>query len=67
MFVDTGSWPPAPDGVDPPPQPPARLDAGQTRMLMRIIGLLLFALFVGPFAGSSIISAVAALLGKATG
>jgi hypothetical protein len=61
MFFDSTLWPPAPDG-DPPPEPqPAKLTARQERLMMRIVGLLLLVLFLGPFAGSSVISAAIAL------
>ena len=61
MFFDSSLWPPAPDGSDPPARPPAKLTARQERHMMRIVGLLLLVLFLGPFAGSSVISAAVAL------
>lgn len=61
MFFDSTLWPPAPDGSGPPDEPPAKLTAGQERMMMRIVGLLLLVLFLGPFAGSSVVSAAVAL------
>lgn len=62
MFFDANAWPPPPNGADPPPPPAPRLDPAQERTLMRLILFLLLALFVGPFAGSSLIHAVIALL-----
>jgi|GEM_PF-2879506 len=61
MFYDSNAWPPAPGGFDPPP-PPRRLDAAQERTLMRIVGVMLVVLFLGPFAGSSVVDAVVALV-----
>ena len=62
MFFDSTLWPPAPDGSGPPARPPAKLTPREERLMMRIIGLLLLALFIGPFAGSSVILAAAALV-----
>ena len=61
MFFDSGLWPPAPDGSEPAAPRPGKLDARQERLMMRIIGLLLLVLFLGPFAGSSVISAIVAM------
>lgn len=61
MFFDSTLWPPSPDGSGPREEPPARLTARQERLMMRIVGLLLLVLFLGPFAGSSVISAAVAL------
>lgn len=61
MFYDSNAWPPAPGGFDPPP-PERRLDAAQERTLMRIVGVMLVVLFLGPFAGSSVVDAVVALV-----
>lgn len=60
MFFDPGAWPPSPGGFDPPPPEP-RLNAAQERVLLRLIGLLLFALFVGPLAGASLIDVAIAV------
>ena len=63
MFFDANAWPPPPNGPEPPPPPPPpRLDPAQERTLMRLVIFLLVALFVGPFAGSSVIHAIIALL-----
>lgn len=61
MFLDTDSWPPAPDGSEPAPKRPPRLDAAQERFLMRAIGLFLLGSFLAPLAGSSVIVALVAL------
>lgn len=61
MFFDSGAWPPPPDGFDPPPPEP-RLSASQERVLLRLIGMLLLAVFVGPLAGSSVIVAIVAIV-----
>lgn len=61
MFFDSNAWPPGPGGTDPPP-PARRLDAAQERTLMRIVGVMLVMLFLGPFAGSSVVDALVALV-----
>ncbi len=61
MYFDSSAWPPPPDGFDPEPEPARALSAGQERAIMRLIGVILFALFLGPFAGSSLIDGVVAL------
>jgi hypothetical protein len=61
MFFDPGAWPPPPGGFEPPPPEP-RLSASQERVLLRLIGLMLLAVFVGPLAGSSVIVAIVALV-----
>ena len=61
MFFDSSLWPPAPDGSEPMSPRPSRLDSKQERLMMRIIGWLLLVLFLGPFAGSSVISALVAI------
>ncbi|MDQ2893655.1 MAG: hypothetical protein M3R64_11295 [Pseudomonadota bacterium] len=61
MYFDSSAWPPPPDGFDPEPEPARALGAAQERTIMRLIGVVLCALFLGPFAGSSLIDAVVAL------
>jgi len=61
MFFDSEAWPPAPSGFDPPPPSP-RLSAAQERILLRIIAILLIAMFLGPFAGSSLIDVAVAIV-----
>lgn len=61
MFFDSAAWPPPPDGFDPPPPEP-RLSASQERVLLRLIGMLLLALFVGPLAGASLIDVAVAVI-----
>lgn len=62
MFRDTSAWPPPPGGDDPPPrEPPRRLTPREERVVMRGVGLLLLAMFVGPLAGSSVIAAAVAV------
>jgi len=61
MFFDSGAWPPPTGGADPPPPEP-RLTASQERVLLRIIGMLLLALFVGPLAGASLIDVAVAVV-----
>ena len=62
MFFDSSAWPPPPDGFDPPPSSAPRMSAAQERSLMRLIGLLLLATFLGPIAGSSMIVPIVALV-----
>ena len=62
MFFDSGAWPPPPDGFDPPPSSAPRMSAAQERSLMRLIGLLLVAMFLGPIAGSSMIVPIISLV-----
>ena len=60
MFFDSNAWPPAPDGFEPKPEP--RMTAAQERTVMKTIGILLVVMFLGPFAGSSVVEAVWALI-----
>jgi hypothetical protein len=60
MFLNHNDWPPAPSGFEPKPTRP--LDAAQERLVMRVIAILLLAMFLGPFAGSSLIEAMIALV-----
>ena len=62
MFFDANAWPPPPNGAKPPPTPAPRLDRDEERTLVRLVAFLIFALFVGPFAGSSLIHAVIAMM-----
>jgi hypothetical protein len=62
MFLDTQEWPHAPGGFDPPPMPTPRISATQERIIMRVIGTLLMIMFLSPFAGSSVVSALIALV-----
>lgn len=61
MFHDSAAWPPSPDGNDPPPRRVRKLNAHQEGTLMKIAGLLILLTFLGPFAGSSVLSALVAL------
>ncbi|WBH17471.1 hypothetical protein [Sphingomonas radiodurans] len=65
MFFDSNAWPPAPDGRGPPPRP--KLTRAQEDHLLRMIGWFVLVMVVGPFAGSSVIAAVMALLGSGGG
>lgn len=67
MFFDSNAWPPAPGGFDPPPQPAPRISPAQERAVLRLIGVLLLAMFVGPLAGSSVIVGVIAIVHAMTG
>ncbi|MFD1036533.1 hypothetical protein ACFQ15_18025 [Sphingomonas hankookensis] len=60
MFLDSGAWPPPPDGYEPP-RPPARLTRPQERVMLGSIGLFLLVMFIGPLAGSSVIVGLIAL------
>ena len=62
MFFDSGAWPPPPGGFDPPPRRAPRLSPAQERRVMRVIGLFLLTLFLGPLAGSSVVAAAIALV-----
>ena len=67
MFFDSNAWPPAAGGNDPPPPPRPGLNPRQERTLMRLVGLLLLVMFLGPFAGSSVVNAIVALVRAAIG
>lgn len=60
MFLDSGAWPPPPDGYEPP-RPPARLTRPQERVMLGSIGLFLLVMFIGPLAGSSVVALLIAM------
>lgn len=61
MFYDPKAWPPPSGGYEPPPGPPPRINAAQERTLLRLLGTLLVVVFLGPFAGSSLVLALMAV------
>lgn len=61
MYFDSKAWPPPPDGSEPEPPKP-RLTPAQERRIMWVVTILLLVVFLGPFAGSSVIEAIVALI-----
>jgi hypothetical protein len=62
MFFDSQAWPPPPDGSEPARPPVARLNARQELAIMRVVGLFLIVALIAPFAGSSVVSGVVAIV-----
>lgn len=60
MFYDSGSWPPPPDGYEPPAGRRA-ITPREERVIMRLIGFFLLALFLAPLGGSSVVAAIVTL------
>ncbi len=61
MSLDSKAWSPSQDGFNPKPVHRASLTPTQERGLLRIVAALTVVLFLGPFAGSSVVTAIVAL------